>query len=171
MIQNIDKKYNTDWYNKRIKQNKTIKTFLIDKILFHKEKELDWTKEELLYLNYEDLFEIAVAAVNKNISITLGKGQDWNSGSDGKVSIVRLNNYGRSYSASVKVKNKKHIRALIYEGKQDKFYFFNFPATLKEHSIPFDLHTGHPKKNLSGKKPNEMWNKWQCNSFEEMALK
>jgi hypothetical protein len=166
----IEQRYNKIWYDKRIKQNRNIKNFLIDKICYHKEKELNWTKEDLFSLNYEDLFEIAVAAVNKNLDIVLGEGQDWNCGTDGKVSVVRSNNYGQSYSALIKARNKKHIRALIYEGIQEKFYFFNFPARLAEHSIPFDIKTGEPKK-YTRNGHNTMWYHWECQSFEEMAIK
>jgi hypothetical protein len=165
-----ENRYNKIWYDKRIKQNQNIKNFLIDKIFHHKEKGLNWNREELFSLNYEDLFEIAVAAVNKNINIVLGDGQDWSCGTDGKVSVARLNNYGQSYSALVKSRNKKHIRALIYEGIQEKFYFFNFPVKLIEHSIPFNVDTGEPKR-YTRNGCNTMWYHWECQSFEEMAIK
>jgi hypothetical protein len=166
----IDQRYNRSWYDKRIKQNQQIKNFLIDKIFHHKEKDFVWTREELFSLNYEDLFEIAVTTANKDISITLGEGKDWNCGSDGKVTIARVHSNGASYAAGIKVKNKKYVRALVYEGIQEKFYFFGFPVKMPEHSVPFDVATGNPKR-YTKQGPNIMWTYWECKTFEEMALK
>lgn len=120
-------RYKKSWYDKRIKQNKMIKDHLITVIMKYKEVALKWSKEELYCLNYEDLFEIAVAAVNKKCSIVLGDGRDWSCGRDGKVSIARFHNHGTSYTAGVVgCKNKTHILALVYEGIQGKFYYFSF---------------------------------------------
>jgi hypothetical protein len=157
-------RYKKGWYDKRIKQNKNIKMHLINLILKYKEKRLDWSAPELFCLNYEDLFEIAVAAFNKKCNIVLGDGQDWSCGRDGKVSIVRTNNYGKNYSAGVTgCSNKDWILALVYEPKQEKFYYFSFPAKLKEHSIPFDVNTGEPKRD------NYMWREYECKTFEIMV--
>lgn len=165
----IEQRYNKSWYDKRIKQNRNIKKFLIDIILSYKEIGLDWSDKELTCLNYEDLFEIAVATVNKTCDIVLGKGQDWSCGRDGKVSVVRTHNYGQNYSAGITgCKHKKHILALVYEPIQEKFYFFNFPAWLTEHSIPFDAYTGDPKR-YTRNGPNEMWDYYSCDTFEEMV--
>ena len=167
----VSERYKKDWYDKRINQNKNIKKFLINKILQYKEKSLTWKRSDLMNLEYADLLEIAVTAVNKKTSIVLGEGQDWSDGKDGKVSIVRTHSYGTSYSALISnCKRKKKIAALVYEGIQEKFYFFNFPVTLVEHSIPFDLETGNPKK-FSQKGHNIMWKLYECKTFEEMALK
>jgi hypothetical protein len=166
----VKERYHTTWYEKRIKQNQNIKNFLINKILEHKESELMWTRDQLGYLNYEDLFEIAVAAVNKTVSITLGEGSDVSNGKDCKVSVVRSNSRGAAYSALITgCKNKKHVLAFVYEGIQEKFYFFSFPVTLAEHTIPFDKENGDPKKYAHGWRPTPMW-KWECKTFEQMAL-
>ena len=159
------------WYSKRINQNKNIKNYLIKIINKHRTEEVTWTNEELFCLNYEDLFEIAVAVVNLDCSIILGPGKDWSCGRDGKVSIARTHSYGKNYTAGITgCKNKKHILALVYEGIQEKFYFFNFPVRIDEHSIPFDLETGDPKRwNRDG--PNDMWENYECKTFEDMVLK
>jgi len=159
------------WYSKRIKQNRNIKNYLINIIKKHRTSEVEWADVELFCLNYEDLFEIAVAVVNKDCSIILGEGQDWSCGRDGKVSIARTHSYGKNYTAGITgCKNKKHIVALVYEGIQEKFYFFNFPAKIDEHSIPFDLETGEPKR-ITRTGPNAMWQNYECASFEDMVLK
>ena len=156
----------TAWYSKRINQNRNIKNYLISVINKHMTEEVTWTNEELFCLNYEDLFEVAVAVVNKDCSIVLGEGKDWSCGRDGKVSIARVNSHGKNYSAGVTgCANKKHILALVYEGIQEKFYFFNFPARLNEHTIPFEVDTGIPKRQ------NYMWQEFECATFEEMVLK
>ena len=169
----IEQRYNIAYYTKRMKQNRILKSFLIETILENKEKGLNWTSEDLNYLNYEDLWEICVAAVAKKCSIDLSTGKDWSCEDwkidpDGKVSIVRTSSYGRSYSAGITgCRNKKWIFALVYENIQEKFYFFSFPATLDEHTIPFDLETGNPKRiNRDGK--NKMWSKYECNNMKEM---
>ena len=151
------------WYSKRIKQNKNIKNHLIELIEEHKNSKFPWTKKELSYLNYEDLLEIAIATANKKISISLGAGSDFTNGRDAKFSIVRYHNYGKHYAAGITgCKGKDHILACVYEGIQEKFYYFSFPATLKEHSIPFDTVTGDPKLN------NPMW-KHHHIKFKDMA--
>lgn len=162
-------RYKKSWYDKRIKQNKMIKDHLITVIMKYKEVALKWSKEELYCLNYEDLFEIAVAAVNKKCSIVLGDGRDWSCGRDGKVSIARFHNHGTSYTAGVVgCKNKTHILALVYEGIQGKFYYFSFPVRMDEHSIPFDVETGEPKRHTRIG-PNRMWKNHECKSFEDMV--
>ena len=169
----IEQRYNIAYYTKRMKQNRILKSFLIKTILENKEIGLNWTSEDLNYLNYEDLWEICVAAVAKKCSIDLSTGKDWSCedwkiNPDGKVSIVRTNSYGRNYSAGITgCRNKEWIFALVYENIQEKFYFFSFPATLDEHTIPFDLETGNPKRiNRDGK--NKMWSKYECNNMKEM---
>ena len=169
----IEQRYNIAHYNKRIKQNRIIESYLINKILEHKEKKLNWTAEDLNYLPYEDLWEICIAAVAKKCRIDLSTGkdwscQDWKVDPDGKVSIVRTSSYGRNYSAGITgCRNKEWIFALVYENIQEKFYFFSFPATLDEHTIPFDPVTGDPKKYSHGWRPVPMW-KHVYGSIEEM---
>jgi len=157
-------RFNADWYDKKIKQNTKIQKHLISIIEQNKNCYFPWNPKNLFCLGYEDLLEIAIATVNKKVSITLGAGSDFNNGADAKFSIVRKHNYGRNYSAGITgCANKEHILACVYEGIQDKFYYFSFPASMQEHSIPFELNTGTPKDS------NYMWG-YKCISFEEMAL-
>jgi hypothetical protein len=166
-MSNTNERYNFSWYKKRIDQNKIIKDFLIKIIERNKEADFPFTKEQITYLNYEDLFELAVATVNKSISITLGAGQDLSHGYDCKFSIVRMNGGIKNpkYTAGITgCENKKSILACVYENIQQKFYFFAFPASLSEHSIPFNRETGNPIRY------NYMWKQYECKTFEEMAL-
>ena len=158
-----EKRYKADWYTKRINQNQQVSNFLISKINQYKEKDFPWTTGQLMFLKNEDLTELAVAAFNKKISITLGAGADYDNGVDAKFSVVRSNNYGKGYSTLITCTNKEYIVAVVFENIQSKFYFFAFPCTLKQHSIPFDPHTGNPIRS------NYMWN-YECDTFEEMAL-
>lgn len=159
----LRERLNLDWYEKRINQNKYIKKFLVDKILEH-EPEIGYSKRELMFLNYEDLFELAIACVNKKISVVLGEGQDFDNGFDAKFSIVRTNSRGRRYSSSVRCKTKDTLYNCVYERIHNKFYFFVLPANgMAEIDIPFTL-DGHPKKS------NDWWN-FAEDSFEEMCLK
>ena len=169
----LEQRYNIDHYNKRMKQNRILKTFLINEILKYKEKKLNLTEENLIWLNYEDLWEICVATVAKKCNVDLSKGKDWSwpgwkVDPDGKVSIVRTNSYGKCYSAGITgCRNKEWIFALVYENIQEKFYFFSFPATLDEHTIPFDPETGDPKRITRAGK-NKMWEKYECKNIKEM---
>jgi hypothetical protein len=152
-----------EWYSKRIKQNEIIKTHLIGLIEKYQNSTFPWTKKELSYLNYEDLLEIAIATANKNVSITLGSGSDFTNGRDAKFSIVRSYSYGKSYAAGItKCDTKDHILACVYEGIQEKFYYFSFPSMMSEHTIPFDKVTGEPKTK------NPMWD-YCYTDFKKMA--
>lgn len=161
-------RYRAEWYQKRINQNAKIKQHLLNIIHAHAEADFPFDISELNYLNYEDLLEIAVAAVNKDVAITLGEGSDLSNGADCKFSIVRAHNRGRGYTAGIKCKHKDFVYACVYENIQDKFYYFAFPTIISEHSIPFDPNTGQPKRQTKMGE-NHMWT-WECATFEEMAM-
>jgi hypothetical protein len=163
------------WYTKRINDQQQIKQHLIEQIQRHQTRDFPWTRAQLEWLNYEDLLELAVVCVRPDLSIVLGSGQDWSDGRDGKVSIARINNYGRNYSAGITgCRNKTHIAAVVWEWKQQKFYYFDFPVQLNkrgekmtEHTIPFDLDTGYPKR-ITRNGENQMW-QYECSSFEDLC--
>jgi hypothetical protein len=157
-------RFKADWYDKKIKQNNKIQKHLISIIEQNKNSYFPWDTKDLFCLGYEDLLEIAIATINKKISITLGAGSDFNNGADAKFSIVRQYSWGTQYAAGITgCTNKEHILACVYEGIQEKFYYFSFPSMLKEHTIPFEVGTGMPKDS------NYMW-RHECKSFKEMAL-
>ena len=157
-------RFKADWYDKKINQNNKIQKHLISIIEQNKNSYFPWNTKDLFCLGYEDLLEIAIATVNKKISITLGAGSDFDNGADAKFSIVRQHSWGTQYAAGITgCANKEHILACVYEGIQEKFYYFSFPSMMKEHSIPFEVGTGMPKDS------NYMW-RHECKSFEEMAL-
>ena len=161
-MQSLHSRLNMEWYEKRITQNTAIKNFLVAKIQKH-QTNIGYKKEELLYLNYEDLLEIAIACVNKKISVVLGAGKDFSNEMDAKFSIVRINGYGRRYSSNVKCKLKKGLYNVVYENNYNKFYFFCLPAgQMQEIDIPFTI-DGRPKRT------NKWWN-FEVDSFEEMCL-
>jgi hypothetical protein len=157
-------RFKADWYDKKIKQNKKIQQHLISIIEKNKNSRFPWNIKDLYCLGYEDLLEIAIATVNKKISITLGTGADFDNGADAKFSIVRKYSGGKQYAAGVTgCGYKEHILCCVYEGIQEKFYYFSFPAMLEEHTIPFDIRTGEPKTE------NYMW-QHNYKSFKDMAL-
>jgi len=161
---NIQTRLNYNWYAKKIKQNTKIQKHLISIIKDNADSKFPYKLKDLPRLGYEDLLEIAIAMANKKLTITNAIGEDFNNGADAKFSIVRKYNKGKSYAAGVTgCANKKHILCCVYEGIQQKFYYFSFPATLHEHTIPFDRDTGEPKKD------NYMW-KHNYQSFKDMAL-
>ena len=160
-MKKINTRLNSNWYKKRINQNTVIKKFLISKILKHKTKV--FSKEELLFLPYEDLLEIAIASVNKKIDIVLGSGRDFSNNMDAKFSIVRHHSRGRGYGANVKCKMKKGLYNVVYENYHNKFYFFVLPAeNMQEIAIPFTLE-GRPNRS------NKWW-AYEVDTFEEMCL-
>ena len=103
-------RYKAEWFSRKMTQNKNIKTFLIGKIVEHKERDFPWNEAELANLNYEDLFEIAVAVTNKHIRILCEKGRDWTYGADGKVSVVRNTNNNYNISSNTVLYWTIHIR-------------------------------------------------------------
>jgi hypothetical protein len=155
-------RYKADWYDKKIEQNKVIQDDLISIINKYKEPNFPWSEDMLRYLENENLLEITIATVNKTISIILGEGMDFNNRGDAKLSIVRFHSGGASYSAGIKCKYKEFILAYVYEPIQKKSYYFAFPKKYNEHTIPFDKHTGEPKRN------NYMWD-YECYTVEQMA--
>ena len=157
-----EQRYNVEHYDRRINQNRAIISFLVDKIMTHAREASPWTRDELAWLKYEDLFEIAIAATNKRIKITCAHGEDWSAGADGKVSVVRHHSSGKSYTAGIPgCGNKKYVLALVYERIQDRFYYFAFPSWMREYSIPFHL-DGEPKR------ANYMWD-YEVKSWSQLA--
>ena len=158
-------RFKADWYNKKIKQNRIIQNHLIKIIEKNKNSYFPWNIIDLHCLSYEDLLEIAIATVNKKITITLGTGADFDNGADAKFSIVRKHSGAQEqYSALVPgCEHKEHILCCVYESIQNKFYYFSFPSMWKEHSIPFHKKTGEP--NLR----NYMW-LYEKKTFRDMAL-
>jgi len=161
-MKDLRTRYKADWYDKKIKQNKTIQDDLIRIINQYKEPNFPWSEDMLRCLENENLLEIAIPTVNKAISIVLGESLDFNNRTDAKLSIVRFHSSGTSYAAGIKCKYKEFILSYVYEPIQQKSYYFAFPKKYNEHTIPFDKHTGAPKRN------NYMWD-YECNTFEEMA--
>jgi hypothetical protein len=128
-----------DWYLKRLTQNKRIKEFLISKIV-ESNTDLGMPIEELAVLNYEDLFELAVACVNKSISITLGANKDYSDKSDAKFAISQFRNNNKikgCWTNSISIKGsyckEGPLRVCAYNTLADKFHFFFIPHSEFQH--------------------------------------
>ena len=184
-----DERYKRPWFDKRINQVSKFKDHLIDIINNHKEPDFPWTPQELMTLNYEDIAEIAVATVNKTLSIVLGSKQDYNDRSDTKCAISQYRNnvkvnartggsdWMHSYAISGTASKGGALRIVAYNTITKEFEYFFIPAgafsvsrveiviesyRLKQGNTP--IFTG--RRNCKCK-----WYKYQCSSFEEMALK
>jgi hypothetical protein len=184
-------RYHSKWYDKRIKQNAKIKRFLLDIIEKHKEDNFHWSESELMYLNYEDLAELAVACVNKNLTVTVKKGEDHSDGSDTKVVIsqhrnnTKLNaktgksNWMNSFKITGTNGKIGAIRAFCYNSITEDFEFYYIPRgsfqnntssngveiVLESYSLPPGILPTFTGKHVSECK----WNIFQVDSFEEMA--
>ncbi len=187
----IEKRYNKFWYDKRIRQNSKMQKFLIKKIEEHKEKDFPWSKKELIYLKNEDLAEIAVATINKKLSITLGNSQDNSDGSDTKCVVNQARNnikvckrtkksiWQNSYTIPGLKDKTGHIRTIAYNTHKDDFDFFFFPkgsyetdrieVVIEQYRVEQGVVPKFTGK-LSATKKSK-WFDFQCKSIEEMALK
>ena len=193
-------RYNSNWYNKRSDQNIIIRDMLINNIInVHKEHDFPFTDQQLHGLPVEDLLEIAIACANKNLTITVAHGEDYNDHSDAKVSISQhRNNVKQIYKklksgekvptgtaswtnsmviAGVKGKNGA-IRAICYNKILNTFEFYYFPKgsfsrTLKNIEIILEryiLPIGQEPEFTGQHISNCKWNQYKCQTFEEMAL-
>lgn len=179
----LDERLNLNWYNKRISQNNAIKNFLANKILEHEPK-IGHSKHMLMYLNYEDLLELAIACVNKNLSVVLGEGKDYCDKSDSKfvISQFRNNNAARGqWMHSMRVTGVTHkeggLRVCGYNTLANKFHFFYIPYADYQHvsrvvEIVIESATSyHSEPNFNGT-PNlsRAWWIHEVPTFEDMCL-
>lgn len=125
-------------------------------------------------LTKSTLLEVAIS-VKKNLERYDTEGQDYVDGSDAKTASVRWSNEGKSYGAPItSVHNKKGLlRCLIYERRNDKFYYFLIPHDAYKHitstsniEIPFDVDTGNPRRDSRYKIVN--WWDFEVSSFDEI---
>ena len=173
-----------DWYNKRLTQNKRIKEFLISKIKDSK-VDLGVSLNELTVLNYEDLFELAVACINKSISITLGANKDYSDNTDAKFAISQFRNNDKRrgcWTNSISIKGSYYkegpLRVCAYNQLADEFHFFFIPHSEFQHiskngvieiiieNVSGQFHepafTGVPKL-------HRKWWQYEVDTFEEMC--
>ncbi len=177
------KRLNLDWYESRSLQNRRIKKHLIEKIV--KNKSYNFTKQDLMWLNYEDLLELAIANTNRKISITLGRGKDFSDRCDAKfcVSQFRNNNVSRgiwTHSVSVSGIGFKEgpLRVCVYNKVADCFHYFFIPyKAYKGYSkldIVFESFSNYYNSAPKCSGQPSKWLKWwqyEVGSFEEMATK
>ena len=189
---NTADRYNAKWYNKRIKQNAKIKHKLIDTIQKYKEEDFPWTEQDLMYLNYEDLLEIAGACINKALTITVKEGEDYNDGSDSKMVISQNRNNNKlnpktgksDWKNSYKITgtNGKNgaIRSLLYNTITEDFEYVYVPwgsydNDTSSNSIEIILEsyslTPGVVPTFTGKHESYCkWNKFIVPSIEDMFL-
>jgi len=105
------------------------------------------------WTNLGSLLEHAIH-VTGNITKNNTVGKDFDDISDAKLSSVRTFSKGKAYSGQVSNLHRKKglLRVVMYERKQDKFYYFLIPYEAYKHipkssniEIPFNL-DGSPKK-------------------------
>jgi hypothetical protein len=172
-----------NWYDKRLNQNKKIKNFLTDKVLEH-EPDIGYSKNKLMYLNYEDLLELAIACVNKKLSITLGEGKDYCDLSDSKAVISQFRNNNKAkaqWTNSMAVTGvsckEGGLRVLGYNVLADNFHFFYIPFNAFQHissviEIIIERGTywgGEPEFTGTPDRSRSWWN-YEVDTFEDMCL-
>lgn len=110
------------------------------------------------------LLEKAIARTG-NLTRYNSKGMDFTDGSDAKSSSVRTCANGRIYSAPITgLKNKQGLlRAMVYERKMKKFYYFLIPYSAYEYisdksniEIYFN-HNGMPRRNTVTRTCENIW--------------
>lgn len=178
----IEQRLKLDWYNKRIDQNGSIKNFLANKILEH-EPNIGHSKHKLMYLNYEDLLELAIAAVNKDLNIMLGEGKDFCDLSDSKFSISQARNNNKSrgqWTNSIRVTGVSYkegpLRVCAFNTLANKFHFFFIPFEAYRHVSIVEIviesataynyvpeFTGTPNRSRA-------WWEFEVETFEDMCL-
>jgi hypothetical protein len=185
-------RYRKFWYDKKISQDSEFKKHLMAIIKKHQEKDFPWTSKELSHLTYENLAEIAIAAVNKKLTITVTSGQDHNDRSDTKCVISQYRNNNKfdsktgksnwmhSYSI-VGTKNKEGaLRVIAYNTILKKFEYFYIPFGCYDNQAKsnkveivlesFSVEPGVTPKFTGEQVTKSKWLVHKCESFEEMAL-
>ena len=170
-----------DWFSRRAEQNEIIKDFLLDKIYYHQpEIDVAYSKDFLRNLTYEDLLELAIGCVNKDIAITLGHGSDFSDKSDAKftTSNFRNNHVLRGmWTHSFAVPGTKHKEGLVricgYNTIDKQFYFFCIPADKVNGKLEIVIHYKggvfeEPDLNYRPERHRKWWD-YECASFEEMS--
>lgn len=122
-----------DWYQRRAEVNHKFKEFFINKIYQHC-PDIGMCPAKLYALGYEDLCELAIASVNKNLTIIHGTGQDFNDTSDAKTAVSQSRNNNKkigSWYHSIAISGVKKkvgpLRVVAYNHILDDFHFFYIP--------------------------------------------
>lgn len=177
----FEERLKMDWFSRRAEQNEIIKDFLLDKIYYHQpEIDVVYTAEFLRNLTYEDLLELAIGCVNKDITITLGYGSDFDDYSDAKFTTSQFRNNDKkrgSWTHTFSVPGTKHKEGLVricgYNTIDKKFYFFCIPANEIQGKLEIVIHNKsglYEKPNFDyGPERHRKWWDYECASFEEMA--
>lgn len=180
-------------FKNRIEVNTAFQNELIPKIL--EEFSDQFTRKELESLNSEDLLEIAGAAVNKGITLTLEKGRDASDNSDFKATSSKARNnikqekkngkptgmsvWTNSYQVSGVGEKIGTVRVMAYNKYTKKFDYWAIPheayKDLDMIELPIERYRLSPGETptFTGR-PNyksSKWDQWRCESFEEMAIK
>lgn len=177
----------------RVEVNTAFQKELIPRIL--KEFSEYFTQADLESLNSEDLLELAGAAVNKSITLTLEKGRDASDNSDFKATSSKARNnvkqekrkghptgmsvWTNSYQVSGVRDKIGTVRVMGYNKYTKRFDYWAIPHSeyqgLDTIEIPIERYRMSPGETptFTGR-PNyssSKWDQWRCESFEEMAIK
>jgi hypothetical protein len=126
------------------------------------------------WTNLGSLLEHAIH-VTGSISKHNAAGEDFHDESDAKLSSVRISGKGTKYGAPITNLHRKggYIRAVVYERKQDKFYFFLIPFSAYFHisktsniEVPFNMDGSPKKKN----KCKVNWWDYNKETFDEICV-
>lgn len=179
----FEKRLNMGWFSRRSERHTRIKNFLIGKIYEHQpELNIAYPLEDLRDLPYEDLLELAIGCVNKELDITLGHGSDFSDKSDAKftTSVCRNNHISKGlWTHSFAIPGTGHKEGLIricgYNTIDDNFYFFCIPANKISGRLEIVIHYEggvfeEPDFNFPPQKHRKWWD-YECASFEEMATR
>jgi hypothetical protein len=173
-----------DYYKRRSNSYGSLTDYFI-KLIYKYEPTFNLlTKKELRNLSYEDLGELVVAIANKQISITLGPGQDYLHGTDKKCAIVKYRNNS--------IKRGQWTGSLMVTGLRNKIgnlmvtAFNPLTSTIDHYYIPnsafagvdrieitYERYTGLTKepKWTGNVDTNLKWHNFKCDSFEDMLEK
>lgn len=193
MLPLINDRYKTNWYTKKANQNRTFRVMLMSVIRKHTDKKFPYDVKLLRELPYSDLAEIAVAAVNKKLTIILGKGMDLSDKSDVKCVVSQYRNnkkedvYGyahwmHSYSVTGVSDKEGALRVVAFNELAKEFEFFFIPYSAYSRNMQV-LEVVIERKSIAlGESPNFTgsykdsgiyckWYQYKCASFEDMALR
>ena len=160
-----------EYFRKRARQQIQFANYLLPYVEKYRDDSLTLTERELRALPYEDLFELAIAVVNKNLTIesysATNKGFDYSDKSDAKCSIARKHGKGNFIiDASVTGITAKVGTLRVLVNAFGDFYTFVFPKSSYEH-LTYSIEI--PFKNYNKPSRSNEWWKYEVNNFEEMC--
>jgi|TARA_B100001105_G_scaffold160381_1_gene129066 hypothetical protein len=178
-----EKRLNIKSFRKKCKVTKRFREVLFPILKKNKFKAL--SEDELMHLHVESLLELTIGVVNKNIKVICVKKKDFDDGSDAKsaCSQFRNNNIKKGHWRHTVFitghEKESHLRCMVYDDINDKFYYFVIPQEAIANSIEIVFETysnryteptwGEPRRFKQRGQGLKKWWNWEVESFEEMA--